>query len=155
MACLLETAADVIAVLVPSGTKACIDAADDPGPIVRAGCRSIDKVAIRKHGRWQHPCLEGAIFVVAELGGTDRRRTGHEYQLIGRRELHHLDRRQKGAGGLLAADHNMRKQWREHVASQDATPPLFRCGSTRNGNLPRCSSANWHTLDAELDVFDE
>src|SRR3546814_20228266 len=76
MACLLETAADVIAVLVHSGTKACIDAADDPGPIVRAGCRSIDKVAIRKHGRWQHPCLEGAIFVVAELGGTDRRRTG-------------------------------------------------------------------------------
>src|SRR3546814_7253808 len=57
MACLLETAADVIAVLVHSGTKACIDAADDPGPIVRAGCRSIDKVAIRKHGRWQHPCL--------------------------------------------------------------------------------------------------
>src|SRR3546814_5147165 len=53
MACLLETAADVIAVLVHSGTKACIDAADDPGPIVRAGCRSIDKVAIRKHGRWQ------------------------------------------------------------------------------------------------------
>src|SRR3546814_6777932 len=37
MACLLETAADVIAVLVHSGTKACIDAADDPGPIVRAG----------------------------------------------------------------------------------------------------------------------
>src|SRR3546814_4524030 len=72
MACLLETAADVIAVLVHSGTKACIDAADDPGPIVRAGCRSIDKVAIRKHGRWQHPCLEGAIFVVAELGGKDQ-----------------------------------------------------------------------------------
>src|SRR3546814_8527552 len=43
MACLLETAADVIAVLVHSGTKACIDAADDPGPIVRAGCRSIDR----------------------------------------------------------------------------------------------------------------
>src|SRR3546814_15853920 len=69
MACLLETAADVIAVLVHSGTKACIDYADDPGPIVRDGCRSIATVAIRKHGRWKHQSLARSLFVIAARGG--------------------------------------------------------------------------------------
>src|SRR3546814_14374287 len=65
---------------------------------------------------------------MAQLGGADRRRTGDEYQLVGRRKLHHFAWCQQGAGGLLPADHDVREPWREPEARIVSHGALFGGG---------------------------
>src|SRR3546814_17546920 len=87
---LLETTAHIVTATVGGSAKACIDAADDPSPVVRARSWSIGIIAVGEHGRWQHASLEGAVLEVAQLGCADRRGASDQHEFVGRGKLHHL-----------------------------------------------------------------
>src|SRR3546814_2625844 len=74
---------------------------------------------------------------MAQLGGADRRRTGDEYQLVGRRKLHHFTWCQQGASGLLPADHDVREPWRDPVARIVAHGALLGGGAAGIGDARR------------------
>src|SRR3546814_13246891 len=79
---LLETTAHIVTATVGGSAKACIDAADDPSPVVRARSWSIGIIAVGEHGRWQHASLEGAVLEVAQLGCADRRGASDQNEFV-------------------------------------------------------------------------
>ena len=63
--------------------------------------------ARRQRRRGAQPRREVAVLEIAELARADRRQARDQHELVGRRQLHHLARRQQRPRRLLPADHDM------------------------------------------------
>ena len=80
----------------------------EPGPIVGS---ALWPIRVDPRG-WERRCRlgavsKGAVLVVADLFGSDRRQAGDHDDLVGQGQLHYLARGQKRTRRLLARDHQV------------------------------------------------